>query len=79
MPDRRESRREATSLLVHVLTTRGRMPCTMVDRSERGAQLKVLNPFDLPETFTLVIKESGEIRDVHVTWRQHNSIGVMFA
>lgn len=74
-----DSRREATILLVYVLTTRGRMPCTMVGRSEGGAELKVLNPHDIPETFTLVVKHSGEIRDVQVTWRQRDSIGVMFA
>lgn len=77
--DRRENLRAATSFPAHILTDKGRVPCTLADRSASGVLLKVTDALDLPETFTLVVKHSGEIRDVRVAWRQPDRLGVTFA
>ncbi|MCJ2020562.1 PilZ domain-containing protein [Methylobacterium sp. E-065] len=78
--DRRESLLLATSFPAHILTANGRrLSCTLADRSVAGAQLKVLGANGLPDTFTLIVGHSGEIRDVRVAWRQADRVGVTFA
>lgn len=78
--DRRESLRAATSFPAHILTDGGRrMPCTLTDRSASGALLKVVGAANLPDAFTLIVGHSGEIRDVRVSWRQPDRLGVTFA
>ncbi|QGY05558.1 PilZ domain-containing protein [Methylobacterium mesophilicum SR1.6/6] len=78
--DRRESLRAATSFPAHILTDNGRrVSCTLADRSASGALLTVAGALGLPDTFTLIVGHSGEIRDVRVAWRQTDRLGVMFA
>ena len=55
------------------------MPCTLTDRSASGALLKVVGAANLPDAFTLIVGHSGEIRDVRVSWRQPDRLGVTFA
>ena len=78
--NRRESLRSATTFPAQILGDNGRrVSCTVIDRSTLGVTLKVADALGLPEAFTLIVGHSSEIRDVQVTWRQHDSIGVMFA
>jgi hypothetical protein len=51
----------------------------VIDRSASGVLLKVAEALGLPESFTLIVGHSGEIRDVRVAWRQPDRLGVTFA
>jgi hypothetical protein len=78
--DRRESLRSAMDLPAHILGANGsRVPCTVIDRSASGLMLAVGEALGLPESFTLIVGQSGEIRDVRVAWRQPDRLGVTFA
>ena len=78
--DRRENRRAATNFPAHIHTDNGkRISCTLGDRSAFGALLTVVDALGLPDTFTVIVGHSGEIRDVRVAWRQPDRLGVTFA
>lgn len=48
--------------------------CTLVDRSEGGARLKVLSVLGIPDTFILII-EAEQMR-ARIAWRSVGEIGV---
>ena len=50
--------------------------CTLVDRSEGGARLKVLSVLGIPEAFVLCV--GAEQLRVRVAWRSPSEIGVAF-
>lgn len=50
--------------------------CTLVDRSEGGARLKVLSVLGIPETFVLCV--GAEQLRARVAWRSPSEIGVAF-
>lgn len=54
--------------------------CVVADISETGARLKLKNPSDLPNSFTLLLNgRTGLHRLCHAVWRNENHIGVHFA
>ena len=56
-----------------------RWPCIVVDKSETGAQLKVKDRFDFPDTFKLVIADDNQVVHCNVVRRTAAFIGVEFA
>jgi len=52
--------------------------CTLQDLSLGGACLRVHEPFDLPETFDLVLESLSIKRGCRVVWRRKDKIGVKF-
>ena len=53
--------------------------CTVVDISEGGAGLTVINAAVIPDTFKLEIKGETKVRSCRVAWRKApHSMGVAF-
>ncbi|MCJ2034011.1 PilZ domain-containing protein [Methylobacterium sp. J-068] len=75
--DRRATRRYAASDPALIRTTFGSpVSCTLVDRSEGGARLKVLSVLGIPDAFVLSV--GAEDLRVRVAWRSPSEIGVAF-
>ena len=52
----------------------------IIDISNSGAQLEVLNPQELPDEFSLLIGGQGSVqRACRVVWRSDDRVGVTFA
>jgi c-di-GMP-binding flagellar brake protein YcgR len=54
------------------------LDCQLRDISETGAKLLVGNGALLPKHFRLIVTADNTIRDVEVTWRKSDSVGVVF-
>jgi hypothetical protein len=54
-------------------------PCTMIDVSAGGAQLEFDTSLDVPESFILVLANTGRVRrECKVAWRGPQRAGVQF-
>lgn len=53
--------------------------CAVRDVSETGAKVKVAGAPSLPAKFQLLMLSDNTIRPVQVTWKQHDSVGVVFS
>jgi hypothetical protein len=65
-----------------IFTDKDSLPiaCKLADVSEGGARLTLEHEGELPETFTLLLTESGKARrHCRVVWRQGVTLGVEFA
>ena len=61
------------------ITYAGRvLDCVVRDISKRGARLRVLDASAVPDTFELLLKETGESRPARVRWRRKDEVGVEF-
>jgi hypothetical protein len=54
------------------------MDCTIRDRTENGARLKLTGPAVLPQRMTLIEIGSGMAHECELTWRRFPEIGVSF-
>ncbi len=54
------------------------LPCTVRDRSETGAHLRVEGTVNVPNTFELIIELDGLEAGCEVVWRKEKDIGVRF-
>jgi len=52
--------------------------CTLQDISQAGACLRVLEPYDIPEMFDLVLEALGIKKGCRIVWRGKDKIGVKF-
>lgn len=50
--------------------------CTVINRSDGGARLKVLSVLGVPDEFLLVV--DAETKRARVAWRSPNELGVAF-
>ena len=74
-PEKRASVRHAASGVAIIKPEFGLpITCTLVDRSDGGARLKVLSVLGIPETFVLII--DAEQMTARVAWRSVGEIGV---
>ena len=55
-----------------------RWACIVVDKSETGARLKVMDRFDFPETFKLVLEDDNQVVQCQVVRRTEEFIAVEF-
>jgi hypothetical protein len=53
------------------------MDCIVIDWSQGGAQLRLVEPENCPDQFTLFTRD-GRITDCRVMWRREANIGVQF-
>ena len=54
-------------------------PCTVVDRSNSGVQLRIDNPSMVPDPFVLVTSRATRIgRRCRVKWRNGGQLGAQF-
>ena len=53
-------------------------PCIVIDKSESGAQLKVKDRFDFPDTFKLVIEDDNQVVHCNVLRRTGEDVAVEF-
>lgn len=75
--ERRSSLRYPASNAALIRTEFGKpVPCTLVDRSDGGARLKVISVLGIPDAFTLCI--GPEQLQARVAWRSPSEIGVAF-
>lgn len=51
--------------------------CVLLNVSEGGALLRVLDPFSCPTTLNLEIARVGQV-DAQVAWRGADSVGIVF-
>lgn len=58
------------------LPTGGKVGCRVVDLSENGARLKVIQHCILPDEFSLRLASRGVLRHCRVMWRMFDEIGV---
>lgn len=75
--DKRASVRHSASGTAFILPRLGAsVHCTLVDRSDGGARLKVLSVLGIPDEFILNI--GYENLRARIAWRSPNEIGVSF-
>jgi hypothetical protein len=69
-----------TRLLKHakILTNRTTIPCTIVDLTNRGACIELVDAYDVPDRFELSFGNRHAHRACRVTWRTENQLGVAF-
>jgi hypothetical protein len=53
------------------------MDCIVIDWSQGGAQIRLVEPENCPDQFTLFTKD-GRITECRVVWRRDANIGVQF-
>ena len=53
------------------------MDCIVIDWSQGGAQLRLVEPENCPDRFTLFTRD-GKITECRVVWRRDANIGVEF-
>ena len=75
---RSEPRRRVLLTGKIVLDTGGVIDCTIRDRSNSGARLKVASVIGIPDKFALLIG-TDERHAANVTWRKQGELGVHFA
>ncbi len=73
--DERKSLGYPATILVNAATIQ---PCMMMDVSENGARLIVVNAHEMPDHFTLFLSKMGARRQCHVMWRRPRELGVQF-
>ncbi len=54
------------------------IPCTVRDKSDLGARLKIDDRSIAPDTFTLFIELDATEVDCEVVWRSNDEVGVRF-
>ena len=64
-------------LVVHGPTGRG-FSCVIVDVSDGGARLHLLDPTFPPDELTLIDADMGEIHELRIAWRNGPYVGVAF-
>jgi hypothetical protein len=69
-----------TRLLKHakILANRTTIPCTIVDLTNRGACIELVDARDVPNRFELSFGNRHAHRACRVTWRTENQLGVAF-
>ena len=78
-PERRTFGRRAMFLhATAVVMGGGRWPCIVVNKSETGAQLKVKDRLDFPDTFKLVIEDDNQVVHCSVLRRTDELVAVEF-
>jgi len=51
----------------------------MLDVSESGAQIKLSEPIELPDEFTLILTRGGEVqRQCQKVWQDRDQLGIRF-
>ena len=79
MEERRsELRRRALLPGKILLSSGGAIDCLLRDRSPSGARLRVESVIGIPESFTLEITQSRELRPARVAWRKPGELGITF-
>jgi hypothetical protein len=77
MDNKRETTRRRVLLAGKVLLPGGGViDCTLRDRSEGGARIKVQSVIGIPDEFRLLVEPTGEMVQAKVAWRRPNEIGV---
>ncbi|MHB2209735.1 PilZ domain-containing protein [Methylobacterium sp. CM6257] len=77
MDNKRETIRRRVLLAGKVLLPGGGViDCTLRDRSESGARIKVQSVIGIPDEFRLLVEPTGETVQAKVAWRRPNEIGV---
>jgi hypothetical protein len=77
MDNKRETTRRRVLLAGKVvLPGGGVIDCTLRDRSEGGARIKVQSVIGIPDEFRLLVEPTGELVQAKVAWRSPNEIGV---
>jgi hypothetical protein len=77
MNDRREQARQRVLLAGKVMLPGGGViDCTVRDRSECGARIKVQSVIGIPDRFQLLIETTATMIEVCVEWRKQNELGV---
>lgn len=59
-----------------VLPGSGVIDCTLQDRSEGGALIKVLSVIGIPDEFRLPVEATGEMVQAKVVWRRPDELGL---
>jgi hypothetical protein len=69
-----------TRILKHakILANRTTIPCTIVDLTNRGACIELVDTHDVPDRFELSFGNRHAHRACRVTWRTDNQLGVSF-
>jgi PilZ domain len=62
---------------ISVSETEPSMDCIVIDWSEGGARLRLVEPEKCPDAFTLFTKD-GKTTECRVVWRQEANVGVEF-
>lgn len=77
MDNRREATRRRVLLAGKVvLPGGGVIDCTLRDRSDGGARIRVQSVVGIPDEFQLLVEPTGEMVQAKVAWRRPNEIGV---
>ncbi len=78
--DQRKSRRPRVLLAGRLIYGEAAMTidCTIRDRTESGARLKLSGPAVLPPKMTLIEIGSGVAHECEISWRRFPEIGVSF-
>jgi hypothetical protein len=53
------------------------MDCIVIDWSHGGAQVRLVEPENCPDQFTLFTRD-GRITDCRIVWRREANVGVQF-
>jgi hypothetical protein len=75
---RRAPRQRVLKTARILLSEKTTLDCQVRDVSETGAKLRIPNAASLPKTFRLVTLADNTIRDVEITWKTQDMVGIVF-
>src|SRR5437588_12288505 len=79
--DNRVSRRRRMKLDARIHNSGGSttFPCVMLDMSSTGARIQLNMPTEIPNEFTLLLSQNGEVRRrCRIVWQSGDVVGVRF-
>ena len=76
--DARKSVRRASSAPATIYVSSASIPCQLVDISEGGACLQLLDDYTIPQVFVLIAPSENLERRCGLIWRRGSRVGVQF-